>query len=146
MYFGGPTGLEATPWTAESNIANASFGISVSGAGDVDGDGYSDIVVGVPKYTNGQSQEGQARLYLGGAVGLTAAPWAPEIDNANANFGNSVSGAGDVNGDGLADVIVGAPPTTLLAETMKCAHTCIWVRPLVCNHRPMEFTFTRWRL
>ena len=96
-------------WTAEANQINANFGWSVSTAGDVNGDGYSDVVVGAYKYDNWESDEGRAFLYLGSSSGLsTAASWTAEPDQGSAWFGYSVGTAGDVNGDGYSDVVVGA--------------------------------------
>ena len=109
VYHGSPTGIRATAaWTAESNQANASFGTSVSTAGDVNGDGYSDVIVGASGYDNGESDEGQAYVYHGSATGISADPWTVESDQVDARLGVSVSNAGDVNGDGYSDVIVGA--------------------------------------
>jgi hypothetical protein len=111
VYLGGPSGLAATPaWTAESDQAGDRFGWSVATAGDVNGDGYSDVIVGAPNYANGQTGEGRAFVYLGGPSGLAATPaWTAESDQAGDRFGWSVATAGDVNGDGYSDVIVGAP-------------------------------------
>jgi hypothetical protein len=111
VYHGSAVGLSATAdWTAESGQADAYFGRSVSTAGDVNGDGYADILVGASHYDNGETNEGQAFVYHGSAAGLSAtAGWTAEDDQAYANLGYSVSAAGDVNGDGYADVIVGAP-------------------------------------
>ena len=109
-YHGGPGGLNSTPgWTAESNQAEAHMGKSVASAGDVNGDGYSDVIVGAYYYDNGEADEGRSFLYYGSASGLAATPaWTAEGDQAGAHFGFSVSTAGDVNGDGYSDVIVGA--------------------------------------
>ncbi|MCX7047238.1 MAG: FG-GAP-like repeat-containing protein, partial [Candidatus Sumerlaeota bacterium] len=110
VYLGGPSGLSATPvWTANGGVANAHFGASVSTAGDINGDGYGDIIVGAPQYNNGEPNEGLAFVYYGSALGPSATPdWIAENDMAGAFLGCSVSTAGDVNGDGYADVIVGA--------------------------------------
>ncbi|HSN77822.1 MAG TPA: integrin alpha, partial [Anaerolineae bacterium] len=110
VYHGGAAGLSASPaWTAESDQASARFGYSVGTAGDVNGDGYADVLVGAYRYDNGQTDEGAAFVYYGGAAGLSAAQvWTAESDQADAQFGTSVGTAGDVNGDGYADVIVGA--------------------------------------
>ncbi len=111
VYHGGAAGLATTAaWTAESDQAGAEFGFSVGTAGDVNGDGYGDVIVGAYFYDNGQTDEGRAFVYHGGAAGLaTTAAWTAESDQANAQFAFSVGTAGDVNGDGYADVIVGAP-------------------------------------
>ena len=110
VYHGSATGLSATAaWTAESNQATAYFGWSVGTAGDANGDGYSDVIVGAYGYDNGQTEEGRAYVYHGSATGLSAsAAWTAESNQASANFGFSVGAAGDVNGDGYSDVIVGA--------------------------------------
>ena len=107
---GGENGSPFDPdWWGECNQEEAAYGASVSTAGDVNGDGYSDVIVGAPGYTNGQSHEGGAWLYLGSSSGLedTSANH-DEGNQTDALFGRSVSTAGDVNGDGYADVIVGA--------------------------------------
>ena len=110
VYHGSASGPSATPdWTVDGAQAFALFAISVSSAGDVNGDGYADVVVGAPLYTNGQIGEGKAFVYHGSASGLSTTPaWTTEADQAGANYGWSVSAAGDVNGDGYAEVIVGA--------------------------------------
>ncbi|MGH7724467.1 MAG: FG-GAP-like repeat-containing protein [Candidatus Eiseniibacteriota bacterium] len=111
VYLGSAAGLSVSPaWTAESNQEGAAFGIEVATAGDVNGDGYSDVVVSATNYSNGQTNEGRAFVYLGSAVGLSASPaWTAEGNQINAYYGGSVATAGDVNNDGYADVIVGAP-------------------------------------
>jgi hypothetical protein len=110
VYHGSVAGLSDTAaWTAESNQANAWFGASVGTAGDVNRDGYDDVIVGAPFYKNGQDLEGRAYLYHGSPAGLSdTADWTGEVNHANAVFGESVGTAGDVNGDGYADVLVGA--------------------------------------
>ena len=67
------TGLAATPaWTAESNQGSALFGYSVSTAGDVNGDGYSDVIVGSPYFNAPETDEGRAYVYHGSPGGLAA--------------------------------------------------------------------------
>jgi hypothetical protein len=108
VYHGSPAGLTLA-WTGEPNLGGSSYGHSVASAGDVNGDGYSDVIVGAERYSGGQNQEGRAYVYLGSAAGLSATPaWTAESNQALAQFGHTVASAGDVNGDGYSDVIVGA--------------------------------------
>ncbi|MHA4739578.1 FG-GAP-like repeat-containing protein [Dyadobacter sp. MSC1_007] len=110
VYHGSATGINTTATAViESNILNANMGISVAGAGDINGDGYSDIIVGANQYSNGEAEEGAAFIYHGSATGInTIATDAIESNQANAYMGYSVASAGDVNGDGYSDIIVGA--------------------------------------
>jgi FG-GAP repeat len=110
-YYGGANGLAVNPsWFAEGNQSGAWFGRSVATAGDVNADGYDDVVVGAPTYDNGQQDEGQAYLFLGSATGLSpTASWITEGNQKQAWYGRAVASAGDVNGDGYADLIIGAP-------------------------------------
>jgi hypothetical protein len=99
-------------WVGENNIARAGFGWAVAGAGDLNGDGFDDVIVGAPfSAVRGMSMQGFAYVYMGSAAGLSPAP-SVTLQDAQSGwvlFGSSVSGAGDVNGDGFDDVIVGAP-------------------------------------
>src|SRR6185503_12499277 len=110
VYMGSASGPAATAaWTVESDQELAVLGFSVSTAGDVNGDGYSDVIIGSQTYDYGQTDEGRAWVYLGSASGLPANPaWSAESDQTGAQFGYSVATAGDVNGDGYSDVIIGA--------------------------------------
>ncbi|MEE8392507.1 MAG: integrin alpha [Anaerolineae bacterium] len=112
VYYGSAAGLGLSlAWTAESDQENAHLGTSISIAGDVNGDGYADVIVGAPDYDGGQTDEGAAFVYHGSPTGLVAGPadWMATGAQENAHFGSSASTAGDVNGDGYSDVIVGAP-------------------------------------
>ena len=111
-WYGGPAGLadSTADWVATSGQKEAKFGLAVSTAGDVNGDGYADVVVGAPNYADGQPQEGATFVYWGGPTELDADPnWSVEGNQKGAGYGFSVSAAGDVNGDGYGDLIVGAP-------------------------------------
>lgn len=110
VFHGSAAGLNTTAAVAlESNQNNAWMGRWVSTAGDVNGDGYGDLLVGIPYYANPQSQEGQVRLYFGSATGiLPTAIFNYELNTAGAFLGECVSTAGDLNADGFSDFIFGA--------------------------------------
>ncbi len=115
LWFGSP--LEMTPgtpanadWSAFGGQEGAFFGICVAAAGDVNGDGYGDAIVGAPLYSHGETEEGAAVVFHGSASGLEPfASWQDESNQTEALFGLSVASAGDVNGDGYSDILVGAP-------------------------------------
>jgi len=117
VYLGSASGLGATPaWTAEGNLSGLWFGYCVASAGDVNRDGYSDVIIGGPGHLLGGGGYGRAYLYLGSASGPAASPaWTGSVQGESDKFGFSVSSAGDVNGDGHDDVIVGAPGYSLFA-------------------------------
>jgi hypothetical protein len=110
VFHGSAHGLSTAPnWKAESNQHYEGYHTSLASAGDVNGDGYDDVILGESGYENGEFAEGRARVYLGSPSGLSSAPdWTAESNQVEAYFGGSVAGAGDVNGDGYDDVIVGA--------------------------------------
>ena len=82
----------------------------MAGAGYVNGDGFDDVIVGAPRFYSGEAGEGAAFIYPGTFLGLFPIPfWSLELNQAGARFGSSVAGAGDINGDGCDEMIVGAP-------------------------------------
>ncbi len=111
VYLGSATGVSTTAsWFHDGGNDDASFGISVAGAGNVNGDGFDDVLVGAEDWTNGQVREGAAFLYYGKAGGLlgATAAWTFEVNQGGANVGSRVSSAGDVNGDFFDDILVAA--------------------------------------
>lgn len=108
---GGLTGTAGSPaWSAEGDGQFSHFGRPVASAGDVNGDGYGDIIVGAP-FANDMA--GKVYVFYGGIGGLTGTAgspaWSAQGEGPNNDFGTAAAGAGDVNGDGCGDIIVGAP-------------------------------------
>ena len=93
-------------------IPGDSSGHSVKEAGDVNGDGFADVIIGAP---NANNYAGISYVIYGGTSLSTidlsnlnpTQGFSISSSEINANNGNSVSGAGDVNGDGYDDIIVG---------------------------------------
>ncbi len=90
-------------FTISGSSPGANMGQSLSGVGDFNGDGRNDILAGAPNDDSGTSDGGEARLVSG--TGATLHSWTGGV---NDHMGRAVSGAGDLNGDGRADIVVGA--------------------------------------
>ena len=108
-----PARGQTTLYTFNGDVVSRS-GNSVSGAGDVNKDGFADLIVGAYYDTDNGLQSGSARVFSG--VDGTIL-YIFNGDTFFDRFGISVSGAGDVNNDGYDDVIVGertGTPTTAL--------------------------------
>ena len=88
------------------------FGYAVSSGPDANGDGIGDILVGAPRATAGGAAEVGEALLFSGADGSFLRSWAGEVDGDF--FGGAVALVEDLDGDALADVVVGAPLTELL--------------------------------
>jgi hypothetical protein len=113
LYLGSASGLSAShSWSASGSTPDARFGFSVAGVGDVNGDGYGDVLVGAENHAGGL---GGAFLYLGQPTqpsnpkGLGALPVRTYTGAPGSSFGRTVAGAGDVNRDGFSDFAIGAP-------------------------------------
>lgn len=123
VYNGSVDGLVTNTYALlQKNQANSYFGGSVAGAGDVNGDGYDDVIVGAKEFTNGESAEGLVFFYQGSSLGIdqNAVPTMLQVNKASADFGFSVAGAGDINRDGYADIIIGAPTYSSIGNVFVC--------------------------
>ena len=107
VFLGSAEGISTTASTSIFGAANLDWlGNSVASAGDVNGDGYDDVIVGA---IGAGGDNGAAYVHLGSADGVSATPATTLVGEApNDFFGDNCAPAGDVNGDGFDDVLVGA--------------------------------------
>lgn len=109
IFHGGPTGLTFGNWSQVGEGSSDLLGWAVACAGDVDQDCLDDVIVGAPHWQNAQGDQlGRAYIFLGGSASGSAAAWVVDGEEEFSNFGIAVGAAGDVNGDCIPDVIVGA--------------------------------------
>lgn len=105
LYTGSASGLSITPSWTVTGTENAALGSVLGSAGDINGDGFADVIVGIPAVN---SSQGMVSVYLGSRLGLGETPvLSMEGPGPYSYFGRSVGSAGDVNGDGFSDVLIG---------------------------------------
>jgi hypothetical protein len=147
LYLGSASGLRVGPASTIHAPAGSHFVYFASGGhspGDLDGDGYADVVVGAAM-AHGGSWTAHALVYRGGPDGLDATP-ATQVDLPDQWNDESVAvvGDGDLTGDGLADVIVGGTRFGgsgvghLLAGTASVGLEATPVRELVGVDNPID--------
>jgi MYXO-CTERM domain-containing protein len=110
IYQGGPPGAFALPViTLADPVAGGAFGQVVAGAGDIDGDGFDDLLVSDPSEDTSAVDAGAVYVYRGSAAGISANPSFTLLGVAAGDaFGQGANGIGDTNADGYGDIAIGA--------------------------------------
>ncbi|SFR51140.1 FG-GAP-like repeat-containing protein [Litoreibacter janthinus] len=110
LYSGGVDGpSNHHDWVGLGGGVGAGLGWAAGAGGDINGDGYADVIAGAPKFDAGEGPEGRLFVYYGGENGLNTTPdWTWDMGDRGADLGRSFASAGDINGDGFDDVIAGA--------------------------------------
>ena len=97
-------------------------GIAVSGAGDTDGDGVREVLVGADRARGGAGAVYLLRGNLSGTVDLNEASATFIGEEPGDWFGAAISGGADVNDDDLADVLIGAPGNDTAGDNAGAAY------------------------
>ena len=125
VFLGGPT-FPAGVITLTGTVAGGQFGFSVARAGDVDGNGSDDLLVGAPFEPGAGTERGRAHLFLGSGSPSTTPALTFTGSEDFGHFGFSVSTAGLLNNDSFFDWMIGAPTVTATgAELCSMPRTSI---------------------
>lgn len=115
VYYMSKDGLSRTPSVAlDAPDFQGLFGYALTGVGDLNGDGFGDLIAGAPNTSvsdpTGDDGTDRAYLYFGSESGLTGTPDViiDGPDGPNSLFGVSASLTGDIDGDAMMDLVVGA--------------------------------------
>ncbi len=129
IYFGGSSTalFERVDMSLHSPSSNARFGSSVSFADDMNGDGFSDVVVGAPEDDQGGVNAGRAYIFFGGAPASGQPAGVIAGTGTEERLAESVSNGGDLNGDGFSDILISSGDFELHpVADVGCSVVVIW--------------------
>lgn len=109
VFYGSISGLDTSPDVLRPT-GDESLGLAATSAGDLNGDGYTDLVIGAP---DSNAMAGALFAYYGGPEGVVTTPQLI-TGSPDESLGETVAGAADVNGDGYADLVAGGRNTAYL--------------------------------
>ena len=128
-YPGGAEGPTDSPtWGPFSGNGGDRMGAALANAGDFNGDGYDDLIIGLPEADQLATDAGAVGLWLGGPEGLELSPdgeLQPPTSvllETGDEYGAALAGLGDINGDGYEDVVVGAPGSLIAGADQGAAY------------------------
>ena len=110
VFNGSTTGLSTTSsFKVTGEIVSSHMGEALAAVGDVNGDGYADVAIGARDFSCGGGPAGKVYVYLGGPNGFSTDRVWTAVGNGKGGLGRAMAAAGDLNGDGYADFLAGAP-------------------------------------
>jgi hypothetical protein len=125
LHFGGPSFNDVPVWVCLGRSGDF-LGSSVAIVGDVNNDGFDDVLVGAPFNSDLGTQTGKAVFFFGGNPTDTVADLVFYGQGALDQFGAAVAGLGDINGDGYADWAIGAFKADAGAQT-DIGKVCVYL-------------------
>jgi hypothetical protein len=117
--YSGATGMRLRTLASPTPMANGSFGDDVAAIDDLDGDGRGELIVGAPGETAAVVNSGKVYVFSGTTGVLLRTLSSPNPDFGG-DFGDCVGAVPDINGDAVADVLVGAPFENPLGAPADC--------------------------
>ena len=126
----------------EGEVAGDAFGFAIAAAGDVNGDGYDDFLVGAPRNDGTALDAGRVYLFRGGTTlsEVPARSW--DGDLAGAHYGASLAGGFDFNHDGFSDFAAGAPESNQNATRSGQVKIYLGASNISAISQPVAFRFT----
>jgi hypothetical protein len=127
VYAGSKNGLSTQPVQSFSvDRVGTDFGYAIA-TGDVNHDGFDDLLIGEPMFPSTTTNSGRACLYLSNGTEFAAEPVWTMTGPAGSRFGYALSLEGDINHDGYADALIGAPTASFGSDQIECGAAYVYL-------------------